>query len=332
MLDCCFGYSFFSGPESSSLLKGTLHVDKWCDGFHLTKTLTYEKMESIRSTRFSDISKISSKGKEWVLKSAKSDEGARGIEQEVSLLKTLNAAEKGKSQKCVIDLIALVKVNDNPAMLIPFFQTDLFDRIIKDNGLSIQSTLNILRQMFKVLAFLKEQKIFHRDIKPENIFIVQGDEIRLADFGLAMRKGDVERSKMSCGTAEYQSPELLKALINNNLQESPFDFPSDMWATAYTVLEVASNRHLFQCDVKVPGWASRMLDQQQKLPRDLKGCMNAIYVAESKEESVAIELFQTALTKMFDLDPRTRLTPEEGIHLSEEKSSLQASSFMCRQS
>jgi serine/threonine protein kinase len=166
--------------------------------------------------------------------------------------------------------------------------------------------------MFKVLAFLKEQNVFHRDIKPENIFIVKDDEIRLADFGLAMRKGDVERSQMACGTIEYLSPELTKAYVTKSLESNPFDFPSDMWSTAYTVFLSASYRKPFVVD-ETPGWGKRLINEQKQFSGQLENRIGGIYKGNSKEESAAIALFETVLKRMFEVDPSRRLTPEVGL-------------------
>ncbi len=217
----------------------------------------------------------------------------------------------------MIDLIAILQSDGKPAMLLPLFQTDLYDRIEKEEGLTLQSTLKILGQMLKVLAFLKEQNVFHRDIKPENIFIVKEDEIRLADFGLAMIKGDVERPKVFSGTHIYQSPELLAAYIAGNLQNKPFDFPSDMWATACTVLVAASNAYQFSVDGNTEGWEQKMLHQQKILSENFEAYMSTIYKAQSDEESASVKLFQRMLKGMFEQDPAIRMTPEDGVEFFE---------------
>jgi serine/threonine protein kinase len=312
MFDCC-RCLFSSSP------KVTLPAQEQGEGSHLAKPVIYRKIKILRETRFSQISKISIEGDMRVLKSAKSKEEAHYIEQEIYILRILNAAERGKSQKCVIDLIAVRRSGDKPSMILPFFQTDLHDRIVKEKRLSLQSTLKILGQMLKALAFLKEQNVFHRDIKPENIFIVKEDEIRLADFGLAMVKGDEERSKISCGTPTYQSPELLAAYIAGTFKNKPFDFPSDMWATACTVLETASGKDLFSVNSNTKGWGQELMSEQKTLSENLEERVSMIYEIQSDEKSVSIKLFQTTLRGMFEQDPTIRMTPEDGIDFFEGK-------------
>ena len=57
---------------------------------------------------------------------------------------------------------------------------------------------------------LHDRDIVYRDIKPENILVDMDGHIRIADFGLAKKIGERERSHSFCGSPEYLSPEMLK--------------------------------------------------------------------------------------------------------------------------
>ena len=63
-------------------------------------------------------------------------------------------------------------------------------------------------QLLQGLAYLHQQNIFHRDIKPENL-LVKGDNIKIADFGLANFLMDDNFLDTSCGSPNYAAPEVI---------------------------------------------------------------------------------------------------------------------------
>ena len=59
-------------------------------------------------------------------------------------------------------------------------------------------------------------QIVHRDIKPENIMLLENNEIRLLDLGLAYLPGiDVADRVKPGGTIRYMAPELLQGVAAN---------------------------------------------------------------------------------------------------------------------
>ena len=72
----------------------------------------------------------------------------------------------------------------------PFIVTELLEgQTLRDvlNGgrLPLAICVDYGRQMAEGLACAHEQGIVHRDLKPENVFVLQGDRIKILDFGLA---------------------------------------------------------------------------------------------------------------------------------------------------
>ncbi len=82
----------------------------------------------------------------------------------------------------------------------------------KDNPLTLNDVLPIIRQVADALDYAHAQKIMHRDIKPGNIMIDSAGSVKVLDFGLAAQiHTSMTRVSMAyhgtSGTGPYMAPE-----------------------------------------------------------------------------------------------------------------------------
>lgn len=98
-----------------------------------------------------------------------------------------------------------------------------------------------LRQSLEALDFIHATGVIHRDLKPENILVVSENQIRLADFGLALLPGDelaLEELRKGVGTFEYLAPEVLDGIR--------YDTQSDLYSLGVCFYEAVTGAHPFR--------------------------------------------------------------------------------------
>ncbi|KAJ3204106.1 hypothetical protein HDU67_009773, partial [Dinochytrium kinnereticum] len=90
----------------------------------------------------------------------------------------------------------------------------------------------VMEQVVEGLWYLHSNGIIHRDLKLSNILLTDMFDIKIADFGLAVKLNDPNgEQKTMCGTPNYISPEIVS--------RQPYGLSADFWSLGcmlYTVL------------------------------------------------------------------------------------------------
>ena len=94
-----------------------------------------------------------------------------------------------------------------------------------------------MQQCIAAVDYMHRKGFMHRDIKPEN-FLVTGDKVKLADFGLAKSLTEKQNMTEYVSTRWYRAPEL--TLLSNKYNQSV-----DVWALGCIMAEMYLNRPLF---------------------------------------------------------------------------------------
>ncbi len=83
-------------------------------------------------------------------------------------------------------------------------------RTVPDSLLVIEDAVQIGFKCCGALDYAFREGIVHRDIKPGNVMVVEGTEVKIADFGAAhLHKRDVAQTA-NIGTPSYMSPEQIR--------------------------------------------------------------------------------------------------------------------------
>jgi serine/threonine protein kinase len=118
----------------------------------------------------------------------------------------------------------------------------LEDWLNDDKPLKLELSLNILGQMADALDYAHSKNIIHRDVKPANVMIMDGNRVKVADFGIAKDLADPSATKAGVvmGTPYYMAPEQILA--------KPLDGRADQFALAVLAFRLLTGHRAFQAD------------------------------------------------------------------------------------
>jgi signal transduction histidine kinase/DNA-binding CsgD family transcriptional regulator len=120
---------------------------------------------------------------------------------------------------------------------------DLHGLMVERGGpLSLPEALHAIRGALSALAYAHAHDIVHRDIKPENIMVTPDGQVKVADFGLALARGDVRLTEegLIVGTVLYLAPEVIAG--------EPTDSRADLYAVGAVLYELLTGRPPFTGD------------------------------------------------------------------------------------
>jgi serine/threonine protein kinase len=125
----------------------------------------------------------------------------------------------------------------------PYFVMELLPgRSLADHldhgALAPAKAVAIARQLADALAAAHDHGVVHGDVTPSNVQVIQGDSVKLVDFGLSAIVGEAtyREDDPSCvfGTPQYISPEQLRAL--------PATDRSDQYSLGCVIYEMLAGR------------------------------------------------------------------------------------------
>ncbi|CAN2389898.1 Myosin light chain kinase 2 [Pristimantis euphronides] len=127
------------------------------------------------------------------------------------------------------NLIQMFDAVETPSEIFLFLEYvgggELFERIIDDSYQLMEvDAMVFVRQICEGIFYMHQMFVLHLDLKPENIVCVSpiSHMVKIIDFGLARRYKPENKLKVSFGTPEFLSPEVIN-----------FDhvcFSTDMWS------------------------------------------------------------------------------------------------------
>jgi len=124
-------------------------------------------------------------------------------------------------------------------MVIEWVQGRLLRTILnEEKKLPIERAVKIALSICDALDYMHKRGIVHRDLKPENIMVDDNDQIKLIDFGIAMKEEARRLTFVNVssllGTPDYISPEQVKGARG--------DQRSDIYSVGIILYEMLTGR------------------------------------------------------------------------------------------
>jgi serine/threonine protein kinase len=143
-----------------------------------------------------------------------------------------------------------------PFLVMQYVEGAPLRSLIRYEGMNLEMTAGILRQVGQALTAAHEKGVYHRDLKPENIMVQLGDDeaqVKLIDFGIAtVMDSQVATSHETtnvAGTVNYMAPEQLMGKPAAS---------SDIYALGVIAFEMLTGRRPFN-----PATPYQLLEMQK---------------------------------------------------------------------
>ncbi|KAJ4953939.1 hypothetical protein NE237_030771 [Protea cynaroides] len=180
-------------------------------------------------------------GELFVVKSASSEAGWEALENEASILESLDSpyiirflgqdfSKEAKGER-KLNLFLENMAGGSLSDLIDKFGGALDETVIR----------SYTKEILHGLAYLHRCGIVHGDIKCKNVLLGSSGNIKLADFGCAKRQNSSKHHKglkssvsSISGTPLWMAPEVLRS--------GGLEFASDIWSLGCTIIEMATGR------------------------------------------------------------------------------------------
>ena len=162
------------------------------------------------------------------------------LELEITLQKELN-------HKNIVKLEHFFEDNTKVYILLEFCpHQSLHDFIKRREYLSELEARYFMLQLIQGVQYMQNKSVLHRDLKLGNVFMGNDMQLKIGDFGLAVKLQRNERRKSFCGTPNYMAPEVV---LNNHKvgggHGQEYGLGVDVWALGLFMFNFIEGKNPF---------------------------------------------------------------------------------------
>jgi serine/threonine protein kinase len=176
-------------------------------------------------------------------------------------LNEASLAGKLRHPHIVAILDAVVEENSGHIAMEVVSGGDLAQFVKEGSLLPVEDVLQIGFKCCGALEYAFAQGIVHRDIKPANIMIVQGTDVKIADFGAAFLRKSQAVQTAAMGSPFYMSPE--------QIEGKELTLHSDMYSLGVVLYELLTGKRPFVADT-LEGLVKKILQETPAPPSSLR--------------------------------------------------------------
>lgn len=200
----------------------------------------------------------------------------------------------------IVTLHSMFEVSGSLVLVMEYVEGQTLAQRIHNSGrLAVGTSVWVFEQALIGVERAHRMGIVHRDLKPSNIFITNGHEIKLMDFGVAkiLDNKELTQTGSMIGTLMYISPEQISGKDS--------DFRSDIYTLGVTLYEAVVGQLPFEkktdyeyMDAHLHTPPPRPTSIQADIPKELEAViLKAIEKDPEKRYQNALE-FRSALIKV----------------------------------
>lgn len=153
---------------------------------------------------------------------------------------------KKLSHPNIVDILDFGTSEGRTYIAIELLEGRTLEEELGDDPIDPLRALTIYQPILEALAEAHEHDVVHRDLKPANVFMLDGGEVKLLDFGLAKmlsvdaeetEDGTLTRKGRIVGTPAYMAPEQITGVF--------IDVRADIYALGVMLYELLADRRPF---------------------------------------------------------------------------------------
>lgn len=237
-------------------------------------------------------------------------EKSTGISYAVKIVEFNSPSEREQTLN-EVELMKLIGSHPNIILVHDTFESDsfifivmelcpngeLFDYLTRVVRLSEKKTRSIMRSILGAVSLFHKMNIVHRDLKPENILLDENMNVKISDFGFAIKLHENQLLTDLCGTPGYLAPETLSCSMYDD--QPGYGIEVDMWACGVILYTLLSG--------SPPFWNRRQAIM-------LRTIMEGKYTFSSPEWDEISENAKDLINKLLTVDPAKRFTASDALN------------------